>query len=196
MCLTAILGLAGSAISANAQRRAAATAANAQRSVVNQAITAQKPWADTGIKAQNALAFEMGLGARPADYQGFTATPSYGFRLKQGQDAIEASAAARGGLFSGAAGKELARFGQDLGAAEYDSYLQRLGGLSSTGQSAVMGNSNALAMGANATGAQALAGSRATTGLIDNALGIYGYMDQQAKKNGGQGRLFGGNSWG
>lgn len=48
-----------------------------------------------------------------------TDDPGYKFRLSQGQEALDASAAARGGLSSGAAQKALMRYGQDLGSQEY-----------------------------------------------------------------------------
>lgn len=53
-------------------------------------------------------------------------SPGYEFRLREGQEAIERAAAARGGLFSGALGKELERYGQDFATTEYDRYINRL----------------------------------------------------------------------
>lgn len=48
-----------------------------------------------------------------------TDDPGYQFRLQQGVGALDASAAARGGLGSGAQQRALARYGQDLGSQEY-----------------------------------------------------------------------------
>ena len=45
--------------------------------------------------------------------------PGYQFRLGQGLGAIDASAAARGGLYSGAAMQDALKFGQDYGSAEF-----------------------------------------------------------------------------
>lgn len=73
-------------------------------------------------------------GATP--YRGFTKTPGYDFRMREGMNAIQASAAARGGLNSGATMKALGRFGQDYAASEYGTYLNRLGAMAGVGQTA------------------------------------------------------------
>src|SRR6187399_1520151 len=46
--------------------------------------------------------------------------PGYQFRLSEGQKGIERSAAGRGGLFSGQAGKELERYAQGFASNEFD----------------------------------------------------------------------------
>ena len=56
-------------------------------------------------------------------------TPGYQTRANEGRTQIEASAAARGGLNSGAALRSLTRFGQDYNTSEYDRYMNRLAGL-------------------------------------------------------------------
>lgn len=56
----------------------------------------------------------------------YTKSPGYEFRFGEGQRALESSAAAKGGLFSGATGRELTRYGQDYATAEYDNYINRL----------------------------------------------------------------------
>jgi hypothetical protein len=55
----------------------------------------------------------------------FTQDPGYAFRLQQGQRALDASAAARGGLLSGGTGKALQRFGQEMGSQEYTNAFNR-----------------------------------------------------------------------
>lgn len=69
-------------------------------------------------------------------YRGFEATPGYQFRVDEGTKAVERSAAARGGLNSGATQKALTRFGQGIASDEYNNYINRLAGLAGTGQSA------------------------------------------------------------
>lgn len=64
----------------------------------------------------------------------FTTSPDYQFRLQEGQKALEASQAARGGLLSGRALKEAQTFGQGQASSEYGNYLQRLMGLIRVGQ--------------------------------------------------------------
>lgn len=54
-----------------------------------------------------------------------TDDPGYQFRLQQGQAALDASAAARGGLTSGAALRALQTYGQQLGSQEYQAAYGR-----------------------------------------------------------------------
>ena len=54
-----------------------------------------------------------------------TSNPGYQFRMNQGTQAIENSAAAKGGLFSGNTLLELTKFGQDYASAEYDKEVGR-----------------------------------------------------------------------
>jgi hypothetical protein len=55
----------------------------------------------------------------------FQKDPGYQFRMDEGERALEGSAAARGGLLSGRAGKELARYGQDYASGEYSNAYNR-----------------------------------------------------------------------
>lgn len=70
--------------------------------------------------------------------------PSYQFRLQQGIDAIEGSAAARGGLFSGQTGKDLMEYGQGLASDSYKDAFSR--DLATKGQ---VGQAYGLAAGQN-----------------------------------------------
>lgn len=65
-----------------------------------------------------------------------TSDPGYQFRMDQGQKAIERSAAARGGLFSGGTGKALQQYSQGLASQEYGNAFNRLASLAGIGQSA------------------------------------------------------------
>lgn len=51
--------------------------------------------------------------------------PGYQFRLQQGQQALENSAAARGGLLSGGTAKALQQYGQDYASNEYGNVYNR-----------------------------------------------------------------------
>jgi hypothetical protein len=155
MALPLIASIAGGAISALGARSAARTQASASRDAARAQERATNrtnamlggwrtedmarldPFARPGIAAQNALAFETGVGARPDGYQGFTATPGYDFRLRQGEGAVARSVAGQQGLLSGAAGKALTAFNQDFASNEYGNFLARLGGLAANGQQAV-----------------------------------------------------------
>lgn len=68
---------------------------------------------------------DFGKYAKEFGMTQFTADPGYAFRLSEGQKALERSAAARGGLLSGAAGKALTRYGQEMGSQEYQNAFNR-----------------------------------------------------------------------
>lgn len=94
------------------------------------------PYIEDGLSAQDALAFENGIGERPRGYQGFKGSGGYQFRLREAQKAIEASAAARGGLYSGATGQRLMDRTQDYASQEFDQYYNRLSEMAGRGQAA------------------------------------------------------------
>jgi hypothetical protein len=121
------------------------------------------------------------------EYGGYTKTPGYDFRLQQGQDSLQAGAAARGGLYSGAAMRDLTKFGQDYGSNEYGNYLARLGARADTGmgaaqmsgqasQQAAAGVSNALGNIGNAQAAGAIGQANAFTGGMQNLAGLWNYQ--------------------
>ena len=51
--------------------------------------------------------------------------PGFQFRLQQGQDALQRSAAARGSLLTGGTAQDLAKFGQDYASNEYGNVYNR-----------------------------------------------------------------------
>ena len=69
-------------------------------------------------------------------------TPGYQFRFKEGMDAIERSAAAKGTLLTGGVMKELASFGQGLASTEYDNEFNRQMGLAGLGFNAASNAGN------------------------------------------------------
>lgn len=120
-------------------------------------------------------------------YEGFTGTPGYDFRLREGTNAIEAGAAARGGLYSGRTMQALNRFGQDYATGEYNNFLARLAGLTDMGLGASGMQANAsnayvaqagqaLANRGNAQAAGAIGVGNAIGGGIQNAMGFLGYQ--------------------
>ncbi|CAB4165945.1 hypothetical protein UFOVP838_1, partial [uncultured Caudovirales phage] len=99
-----------------------------------------------------------------ADYQ---ADPGYAFRLKEGLKALDAQAAARGGMISGAALKAAGRYGQDYASNEYANAFNRyqtnrsnqlapLQSLMGVGQTATNATSNAAGAYGAAAGSNAL----------------------------------------
>lgn len=89
----------------------------------------QMPWMDAGKKALGGL--DQMLYGDPSE---FMTDPSYQFRKQQGMDGIESSAAATGGLLSGAALKSLNEYNSGLASQEYSNAFNRLSGVAGTGQ--------------------------------------------------------------
>lgn len=108
------------------------------------------PWREAGEVALRQLAEgtkDGGIFNRNFTLQDFVKDPGYDFRMQEGTDAVEASAAARGGALSGGTLKELARFGQKFASNEYNNAynrwnndittrFNRLSGVAGTGQTA------------------------------------------------------------
>jgi len=70
-------------------------------------------------------------------FAAFRATPGYQFGLDEGKKAVEASAAARGGLNSGATLKALTKFGTNYADQQgFTPYANRLAALAGVGQTA------------------------------------------------------------
>ena len=128
----------------------------------------------------------------------FEQDPGYGFRMSEGLKALDRSAAARGGLLSGATLKGAQRYGQDLGSQEYQNAfnryqtnrsnllnpLQSLAGIgqTSTNQGISAGQNyatNVGNLGMNAAGTQANAGltaaqaNQSAYGNVGNAFANY-----------------------
>jgi len=136
----ALIGTAGSMYAADkaagAQKRAARDAAAAQEQAYARQEELQEPFRQAGLTAQNRLMDYLALSenktapgygkyARDFSMADYTADPGYGFRMSEGMKALERSAAARGGLLSGATLKGIQRFGQDLASQEYMNAFNR-----------------------------------------------------------------------
>ncbi len=68
--------------------------------------------------------FNFGTFKAPDPSQ-VTSDPAYQFRLKQGENALEASASARGTLRTGGTLKDILQYGQDYASSEYDKIYGR-----------------------------------------------------------------------
>lgn len=133
---------AGSAQDAYALQKQASDAALAeQKRQFDLGQAAQMPWRTAGETALTEQTNLMGLGPQGAEGQlaSMMKSPGYEFRLGEGQKTVERGAAARGGLFSGAAGKALTKYGQDFATGEYGNRLSQLSSLSGQGQAAASG---------------------------------------------------------
>lgn len=157
------------------------------QSVYNQSLQKAQPKAGTsqGTSLTQAQAFDR-----------FRSTPGYQFGLSEGVRALDSSAAAAGGLFSGKAAKELTKFGQNYadqqGVTPYKNSLAALAGI---GQTATTQNNqlgmqtagnvgNALQNAGNAR-ASGIAGSANAWGGFANGIGSLGGMYASGMFGGG-----------
>jgi hypothetical protein len=160
----AVVGAGASMISgskaAGAQKDAAAMSTAEQQRQFDITQQNMKPFRDAGLsvlpelQSGTAPGGEFNRNFTMADFQ---KDPGYQFRMDQGTQALERSAAAGGGLLSGGTGKALTQYGQDYASGEYSNAynrfnndqttrFNRLSALAGTGQTAT----NTLAtLGAN-----------------------------------------------
>jgi len=183
------MAASGARDAANTQADAANRAAALQKQMFDEQQRMSAPYREAGVIGQNRLMELLGLGgnAGAAGYgkyaqdfgmSDFQADPGYAFRLSEGQQALDRSAAARGGTQSGAALKAAARYGQDMGSQEYGNAYNRyqtnrtnqlapLGSLMSSGQAAAAGAAaNAGTYGANAGNLMTQAGQSIAAGQL------------------------------
>ena len=126
-------------------------------------------------------AADFGKYARDFGMSDYQADPGYAFRLKEGMKSLDAQAASRGGLISGAALKAANRYGQDYASNEYSNafnryqtnrsnQLQPLQSLMGSGQTATNATSNAAGAYGAAAGSNALqAGNALASGQVGSA---------------------------
>lgn len=193
--ISAVAGLAGSAISASGQASAAQTAAQEQQQAAqlasqtqlqmyNQTRSDLAPYLQTGTGALSQLASMFGIGgAGGAGGTGPTAGtaqntlnalqnyPGYQFQLNQGTQALDRSAASRGLLLSGAQLKDTQAFGQGLAqSSALQPYLSQLDTLSGLGENAgAMTGNAATAAGQGIASSQLAGGQAAASGAIGGA---------------------------
>ena len=171
--LSSVLNLFG----ANKEAQAQTDAENQQMQQFQQTQQNLAPYRQAGTEA---LANLRDLQNNP---ESITSDPSYQFRLAQGTDAINASAAARGGYFSGATGQALQNYGQGFASEELGNEFSRLSGLASMGQQAAgttgqfgaQAVSNAGQYGVGAVQAQ----NQGWAGVGQNVGTLYGNLQQQ-----------------
>lgn len=193
---SAALGFGGAMMQSGAardaarmQQDAANRATEMQWRMFQQQRDDQEPWRRAGVGALTDLGnpdFQRDFTA--ADFQ---KDPGYDFRMQQGQQALERSAAARGGLMGGGGLKALSRYGQDYASNEYgnaynrfnadrDRRFGRLSSIAGIGQTAnnqvgAAGQNYANQAGqnmmgaANAAGASGIASANAWGGAMSNA---------------------------
>lgn len=159
------IGNRGARRAADAQAQAQQAAIDEQRRQYDQTRQDMEPWRLAGQDGLNRL---QGLLNDPNSIQDSNA---YQWRLGQGLQALDRSAAARGGMFNGGHSADLMQFGQGLASQEYGDQWNRLAGLAGVGQTA---NSQLGQFGAN------------MAGNVGNALGNIGNARASSYANQGQ----------
>jgi hypothetical protein len=120
---SSLIGASASSSAADTQAAAADRAAQLQKEQFDRQVELQAPFREAGVRALPEL--EAASRYTPFGMQQFTADPGYGFRLAEGQKALDRQAAARGGLISGGALKAAQRYGQEMGSQEYTNAFNR-----------------------------------------------------------------------
>jgi len=194
---SALIGGYASNRAASTQAAAAQQGIDAQERMFNRQTELQEPFRKAGEEALNKL-IPLASNYTPFGMNQFQQDPGYAFRLSEGMKALDRTAAARGGLLSGATLKGAQRYGQDLGSQEYQNAfnryqiernaqlnpLQSLAGVGQTATNTLTGAAGQ--MGQNlATGYGNVANARASgyvggTNALTSALGTgLNYMQNQ-----------------
>lgn len=173
----AAVGAAGSAYAGKQSSKAAKTqAASADRaSEIQQANFEQTredlmPYKQAGDTALGQLMGQMtpdGYFNQAYTGQDIYSDPSYQFRLQQGQDAIQSSAAAQGGLLSGATLKALQGYGQDMASQEYSNAYNRFNADQTNRYNRL---SNLVGIGQNAAAQVGNAGAQTSQAIANNTM--------------------------
>jgi hypothetical protein len=196
---SAAVGLYSANKAAGTQAAAADQSNQLQREMFNKQLELQQPYQQAGVNALNKL---QGRTDSPKFGMGqFQQDPGYGFRLAEGQKALDRQAAARGGLISGGALKAAQRYGQEMGSQEYQNAfnryqtersamlnpLQSLAGVGQTAANTI--GSNAGQFGVNA-GNTMMAGANArASGYVGGANALTGGLNQYLNYTQGQNML-------
>jgi hypothetical protein len=124
MAASSLLGANAASSAADTQAAAANRAADLQQKQYEQTREDLAPYRAAGQTALNALT-PLATNYQKFGMDQFQQDPGYGFRLSEGQKALDRQAAARGGLISGGALKAAARYGQEMGSQEYTNAFNR-----------------------------------------------------------------------
>lgn len=183
-----ILASKASKSAAKTQAAAADRAAQLQHEQYLQTRGDLEPYRNLGTGSIGLYNDSLGLNGAAGNTRAvnaFQAGPGYSFAMNEGIKARDMSAAARGGLYSGAYAKELTRYGQGVANQEYGGWQNRLFGNVQLGQNAaaMTGNlgaqaanaqGNYLTQGANATAAGQIGSANAWLGALQGVAGVAG----------------------
>ncbi len=125
--IPAIIGGVASIGSSLIGSHASSSAANFQQAAAGDIKQQIQPYLGLGNQAASTLSSMLSQGGQvnpftyfaPPDPNSVSSTPEYQFQMQQGQRAVQSSAAAQGGLFSGGTLKSLDQYGQGLASTAY-----------------------------------------------------------------------------
>lgn len=199
LTLTLLISAGASILSgflgSNAAKQASSTeaaaidkATNLQAATIAQARVDAMPWMEAGKKGLTALQGELGLSdeAKAGTFKsGFQKTPGYDFAVKEGEKGVVNNMRALGLGGSGAALKALTKFRTGLADQTYQSYVDRLSGLSTGGQSSVANNNAIQTTGAGQIG-QGIrdAGAASASGYVGSSNAWTGALGNFANSSG------------
>lgn len=197
-------------VAATQQASAASTAASQEsvalaRQALAQQQANQQPWLNAGSNALSQLsAGTSGPNAaflKPFSMADYQADPGYSFRQTQGMNALQNSAAARGGLLSGNTLKGIQDYSQGLASQEYQNAYSRYTGSQNQQYNALAGIAGTGQTAANNLGsAQQNFANNASTIIGNNAAnqGNAALAAGQARASSmqGMGTALGGVNWG
>ena len=196
---SSLIGANAASSAADTQAAAADRAAQLQKEQFDRQVELQAPVREAGVRALPEL--ETASRYTPFGMKQFTADPGYGFRLAEGQKALDRQAAARGGLISGGALRAAQRYGQEMGSQEYTNAFNRyqterqarlnpLQSLAGVGQTSVaqLGQAGqAMATGVGEAGGQAAqaraSGYMGGANALSQGLGQYINYSQGQQRN-------------
>ena len=180
MVAAAVVGaatVAGSMYSSKQAGKAAKTQANSadrasqiQQENFEQTRKDLMPYKQAGDTSLSQLMGQMtpdGYFNQTYTGQDIYSDPSYQFRLQQGQDAIQSSAAAQGGLLSGATLKALQNYGQESASQEYGNAYNRFNADQTNRYNRL---SNLVGIGQNAAAQVGNAGAQTAQAVANNTM--------------------------
>lgn len=176
--VAAVAQVGSSLIQSNSAKSAAKSQANAaaasdatQRYFYDTSRTDNLPFLQTGYKANdqlNALMSGGGITKLP-QFSDYTRDPSYAWQQSEAAKAVQGSAAARGGLYSGAALRALGDRAQGIAASDFGNWWNR----QEQGKTNSVNLLNAIRSGGQAAAGQVgAAGQNAANAISGNALAL------------------------
>jgi hypothetical protein len=172
----AVAGLAGGMMQSGAISGAQDSANAASAAAREQARADLQPWVTTGGNALGItgdLSGANGPDAATAAMANFQTSPGYQWQLGEGLRAVDAGAAAKGMLRSGATLKGEMEYGQGLASQDFSSYYNRLSDLSKLGQTSAAGQGAAsMSAGKDIAQTDASAGAAQASIYGDMASGL------------------------